>query len=197
MFQEQRIDNKDGVDIRVYDERINDIEDHTIIDGEFQDERYWEHRRDEVDEWLRVEPLDLPDNLCVIGFRGGEYVLFPDLFLPPDYWINAMKKMKDRNPDVEFLVVTDDPDTAMRIFPRTAVQHEIGSDWRHIRYAKNLILSNSSFYIFPAWLNKGAYIIAPHGWARHNLGYWALPQNKYKGWNYLDRKGDMESYNEV
>ena len=66
-------DEKSGVDIRSYDTEINFIEDNTIIEGEFQDERYWEHREKEVNEWLKVEPLEMPDDLCVIGFRGGEF----------------------------------------------------------------------------------------------------------------------------
>ena len=70
-----------GNDIRSYDPEFNFIEDNTIIEGEFQDERYWEHREKEVDEWLKVEPLEVPDDVCVIGFRGGEFALYPDLFL--------------------------------------------------------------------------------------------------------------------
>ena len=69
-----------------YNPEFNFIEDNTIIDGEFQDERYFGHRLKEIDEWLKVEPLDVPDNLCIIGFRGGEFALYPDLFLPIKYW---------------------------------------------------------------------------------------------------------------
>ena len=75
---------ENGVDIRSYDPEINFVEDNTAIDGEFQDERYWNHRIDEVRELLKVEPLEMPDDLCVIGFRGGEYLAFGDLFLTED-----------------------------------------------------------------------------------------------------------------
>lgn len=191
VFHEKRINNENGVDIREYDPKLWDVEDNTVIDGEFQDEKYWEKYANLVDRWLKVEPLDLSDNLCVINFRGGEYKIFPDLYLPQKYWDDAIAVMRARNPKMYFKVTTDDPEEARKFFPHFEISHEIGSDWRHIRYAKNLILSNSSFAILPAWLGS-AYIIAPWGWARHNLNFWALPQNKYKGWDYLKSDGTIE-----
>src|SRR3990167_7128587 len=88
---------ENGVDIRGYDPEINFVEDSTIIDGEFQDERYWKHREKEVSEWLKIEPLDIPDNVCVIGFRGGEFSVFPDLFLTKEYWEEAKVLMLRKN----------------------------------------------------------------------------------------------------
>jgi hypothetical protein len=194
-FYEKRVNNAHGVDIRDYDwEGINNIRDHTIIDGEFQGEKYYEHHRDKIDSWLAVEPLDLGDNVCIINFRGGEYIQYPDLFLTYQYWERAIEKMREINPHMVFRVVTDDVDSASIMFPHFEIQHEMAKDWRSIRYAKYLILSNSSFAILPAWLNKEAYIIAPWGWARHNIGYWALEQNKMKGWNYLKTDGTYEIY---
>jgi len=107
---------EDGVDIRGYDPEINFVEDNTIIDGEFQDERYWAHREKEVDEWLKVEPIDIPDDVCVIGFRGGEFTVFPDLFLDVDYWLQGVNMMLDINPNMKFEVHTDDPITAQQMF---------------------------------------------------------------------------------
>src|SRR3990167_3207102 len=60
-WEEKRVNDEiSGVDVRSYDPEINFVEDNTCIEGEFQDERYWEHREKEVDEWLKVEPLDMP-----------------------------------------------------------------------------------------------------------------------------------------
>lgn len=159
------------------------IKDNTIIDGEFQGEQYFEHRRKEIDEWLRVEPLDMPDDLCIIGFRGGEY-RFTNWFLPQSYWNTAMRMMADKGVK-HFRVVTDDPETASRFFPGIEITHEIGMDWRQVRYAKNLIIANSSFFIFPAWLNERAHVISPNFWAGYNQGKWHLSQNEYKRFNYI------------
>jgi len=186
-FQEKKI-LENGVDIRGYDPEINFINDNTIIDGEFQDERYFNHRLNEVREWLHVEPLKTDDNLCVIGFRGGEYSIFPELFLTKDYWDDAVYKMLGLNAAMRFEVHTDDPVLAKQFFPDYPIIQDIALNWRSVRYAKYLIIANSSFYIFPTLLNQEVKkVIAPRYWARRNTKVWALPQNYYsdKRWTYI------------
>lgn len=173
-----------GIDIRSYDPEFNFIKDSTLIDGEFQDERYWEHREKEVNEWLKVEPLEMPEDLCVIGFRGGEFSFYPDLFLTKEYWDEGIAKMREINPNMKFEVHTDDPVLAQQFFPDFKVIHDIGINWRSMRYAKYAIIANSSFFIFPRWLNKGI-TIAPRYWGRHNTKVWSLPQNYYKRFTYI------------
>lgn len=183
-FEKKIVDN--GIDIRGYDPEVNFIRNDTIVDGEFQDERYWDHREKEVREWLKVQPLEMPHNLCIINFRGGEYIAFPDLFLTKDYWDRAIKLMKENNWNMEFEVHTDDPITAKQFFPHYKIVQDMELNWRSIRYAKYLILSNSSFAILPAWLNQDAQeIIAPRYWARPNSGIWATNQNYYKRFKYV------------
>ncbi len=193
---EKEIRDSNGTDIRSYDPEINFVQDNTIIDGEFQDERYFKHRLKDIDTWLKVKPLDLPDDLCIIGFRGGEYAGFPELFLPKEYWDDAILIMRLKRPHMRFEVHTDDPVTAKQFFPdfpivsNTMESHSkhsnMGLNWRSIRYAKNLIIANSSFYILPALLNEGCeHVIAPRYWARHNTGVWATPQNYYEKFQYI------------
>lgn len=209
-FIEKKVVDEFGNDIRGYDPEWNFIEDNTIIDGEFQDERYWEHREKEVDEWLKVDYLNMPDDLCVIGFRGGEFKVFPDLFLTKEYWEEGVNRMKEVNPNMKFEVHTDDEETAKQFFPNYKVIHDIGVNWRSMRYAKYAIIANSSFFILPRWLRQGetncyhlpsgltvtisepnrsgkaeAITIAPRCWARHNTRTWALPQNYYKRFTYI------------
>lgn len=174
---------ENGVDIRSYDPEINFVEDNTAIDGEFQDERYWKHREKEVNEWLKVEPINIPDDTCVIGFRGGEFSVFPDLFLTKEYWDEAIQIMKDKGIK-NFEVHTDDEILAKQFFPDYPIIHDIGINWRSMRYAKNAIIANSSFCILPRWLRNG-FTIAPRYWARHNTKVWALPQNYYSRFHYI------------
>lgn len=175
---------EDGVDIRSYDPEWNFIKDGTLIEGEFQDERYWEEYETEVNEWLKVEPLNVPDDVCVINFRGGEFSVFPDLFLPQEYWDEGVKMMREINPDMKFEVHTDDIDMAQKFFPDFPVVRNIEINWRSMRYAKYAIVANTSFCILPRWLNKGL-TIAPRYWARHNTHVWALPSNYYKRFTYI------------
>lgn len=185
-FEEKKI-VENGVDIRSYDPEINFVKEDTLIDGEFQDSRYFEHRLPEIREWLKVEPLEMPDDVCVINFRGGEYVGIPELFLTKDYWEDAIHLMKEINPNMRFEVHTDDSQMARKWFPKYTVIQAMGLNWRSIRYAKYLILSNSSFAILPALLNENLKTkpIAPRYWARRNTGVWALPSNYYKQFKYI------------
>lgn len=200
-FNEKKV-VENGVDIRGYDPEINFVEDNTIIDGEFQDERYFIHHLDKIRWWLKIENVyttnlstgpkefilrkEWPDDLCVIGFRGGEYTVFPDLFLPKEYWDKAIALKRTQNPAMRFEVHTDDPVTARAFFPDFSIIHDIELNWRAVRYAKHLIIANSSFYILPSLLNEDVKeVIAPRYWARHNTKVWALPQNYYKQFTYL------------
>lgn len=185
-FEEKKV-VENGVDIRGYDPDFNFIEDNTLIDGEFQDVRYFQNYDKYLDDWLGVKYLGMPNNLCIIGFRGGEFKAIPDLFLPKEYYEQAIARMKAIKPDMKFVAVTDDPETARAMFPEeVGITHEISLDWRMIRYARYLILSNSSFYILPALLNEYAIeIIAPYGWARRNTGQWGTRQNYYQKFQYI------------
>lgn len=191
---------ENGVDIRGYDPEINFIEDGTIIDGEFQDPRYFEHRMNEVNEWLKVKEWNIPDYVCVIGFRGGEYYLYPELGLPVEYFYEGMRQMLRINPRMKFEVHTDDPALAKDMFARgfkLPVIQDMALNWTAVRYAKYAIVANSSFYILPRLLRHhdpgsrvdlikgGPVTIAPRYWARHNTKVWALPQNYYKQFTYI------------
>lgn len=163
-----------------YDWSIRDIKDNTIIDGEFQGELYFQHRLEDIKDWLKVEPLDMPDDVCVLAFRGGEYVGLKDLFLPKEYWDLAISKMKAINPNMRFEVHTDDEVTAKQFFPDYKVIHNVGINWRSMRFAKYVVLSNSSFGILPALLNDNAEkIYAPKNWLRRNVGVQFLKYNVY------------------
>lgn len=167
-----------------YNPEFNFVEDGTIIDGEFQDERYFHHRLGEIDEWLKVEPIEIPDDVCVIGFRGGEYYLYPELGLPPEYFTEAKLLMLQKNINMKFEVHTDDPSLAKQFFPDYKIIRDIGINWRSMRYAKHAIIANSSFYILPRLLN-GGITIAPRYWARRNTGEWSMPANYYRKFTYI------------
>lgn len=186
-YSEKKVLNEFGDDVRGYDwEGVNGVKDMSVIDGEFQGEEYYKHRLDEIREWLQVEPLEMPDDLCVIGFRGGEYVGVPGLFLPLSYWETGIEMMREINPNMRFEVHTDDPPTAAKFFPDFKIVHDMGINWRSVRYAKYLLIANSSFYILPSLLNQDVKkILAPLYWAGRNKGYWQLEQNYYNKYTYI------------
>lgn len=188
IFNEKEIRIND-IDVRSYDPEINFITDNTVIDGCFEDIKYWGHYLHEMDDWLQTEPIQIPHSTCVIGFRGGEYATVPDLFLPKEYWEDAIVRIKEMSPEIErFEVHTDDVALAQQFFPGLSVVHDIGLNWRSIRYAKNAIIANSAFYIIPRLLRhqfSPAVTIAPRYWARRNINTWARPACYYKLFTYL------------
>ncbi len=192
-FNEEKVVNEVGHDIRPYDERIKGVEDFTLIDGEFQDEKYFIHHLDEIRGWLRTDLMSVPDDFCIVNFRGGEYVGVIDLFLPKSYWLEGMVKMRKINPNMEFKIVTDDIEEAKRFFQGLDmyVGHDLKEDWLAIRHAKYMILSNSSFAILPALMGDAEKIIAPKYWAGYNKGYWQLPQNDYKKFEYIHHEENI------
>lgn len=193
------------VDIRVLDSGFQEVIDNTKIEGIFQAEDYIAHRKEDIRRWLRYEPKQLdidfrdPD-ICVINFRGGEYKGNPKIFLRRKYWMDAVAHIKCINPKVKFVVITDDPPTARRFFPKYPIRHYgIHGDYQAINTATYLIVSNSSFAFFPAWLNSRAKIcVAPKFWAAHNEsdGYWGCSYNIVRDWTYLDRDGSTCDFDE-
>lgn len=181
------------------------LSDNTLLYGNLQAEEYFAPYMDELQKWLKVKPeFDskefTKDNLCIINMRGGEYTDSPELFLEKKYWINGMKHMRKLRPDMEFVIITEDVETAHKILPGIPAYHfSVGKDYVTIKNATYLLLSNSSFAVLPAMTSETCkYILAPKYWARHNVsnGYWASEQNIYTGWNYMDRKGRVFSAEE-
>jgi len=189
-YKEKETINQRGTNVSGYDDFLKDIPDHTKLDGLMQGVEYFSHRRSEIQDWLKVAHLEIPNDLCIINFRGGEYKYVKDFFLSHSYWENAIAIMTKENPDIRFEVHTDDPECAKYFFPNYPIVSNIELNWRTLRYCKHAILSNSSFAILPIWLNDNVNVIAPKYFGRFNTEEgWCLEQNKVQGWRYLDKHG--------
>ena len=195
-----RHDLTHGVYVTDTDEKMFEIEDNTLIYGNLQAEDYFISHRDEIKKWLAVKPeYDCKeysrDNLCVLHLRCSDYMGSPELFLRRKYWLLGMKQMKKINPDMEFMIITNDVKEAGKLLPGIpAYNFDLAKDYSVLKNAKYLLLANSSFAYFPAFTSDTVkYILAPKYWARHNVsdGYWASEQNIYAGWHYMDRKGKV------
>lgn len=194
-----------GCDVRLYDPEMAAAEDGTLLLGVMQAEDYFSRHREEIRQWLKVKPeFDSyrfsQDDLCVINMRGGEYVGLKELYLGREYWLKAMEYMRALNPDMRFVVITEDVKAAKTILPEVEAYHfDLAGDYTAVKNARYLILSNSSFAFFPAFTSETVKrIIAPKYWARYNVsdGYWSTGQNIYSGWEYLGRDGMLYSADE-
>lgn len=209
--------------ISMYNPALFEIEDNTILLGHngaaggiFQSEDYILGRKEDILKWFRIKDehrehcdnklkelgVTLDENTCVINFRGGEYKL-PSLrinvLVRQQYWADAINHMKAKNPNMKFIIITDDITCAKSYMPFDipAYHIDIGFDFYVVNQAKWLILSNSSFGWWCAWLNTNTnMVIAPKYWSRHNVsnGYWSTGDAYTTGFSYLDREGNLSDY---
>lgn len=172
----------------------------TLLYGNLQDEAYFRGHREDIRRWLAVKPEYesdeyTADDLCILNLRGGEYRDKSELFLRKKYWTDAMALMRRENPDMRFMIVTDDVEAARELLPELPAYHfSPEKDYVTVKNARYLIISNSSFAFFPAYTSDTVRrVIAPKYWARHNVsdGYWASEQNIYDEFLYLDRDGRL------
>jgi len=188
-------------DIRLTDKKLLSIDDNTIIYGNLQSEEYFGDRLDLVKSWLRVkeeyEHMDTNGkNICVMNFRGGDMVGNAGGFVPRKYWDNAIQRMLEYNPNMEFCIVTDDVETANQMLPEYPAYHvDIAWDYVAIKNARNVICTTSTFSCFPLWTSETLeYCIAPKYWFHHNLsqGWWSLGCSIYSyPTYYMDREGKL------
>lgn len=195
-----RHDLEHGCYVAGTDRGIFETPDDTLIYGNMQAEDYFRKYLADIREWLKVKPeYDTyeftRDNLCVVNVRGGEYTGSPELYLDRKYWLDGIKNMKKQRADMEFIIVTDDPEAARKVLPGIPVYHgDLDRDYVMLKNARYLLLSNSTFACFPAFTSETVrFIIAPKYWARYNVsdGYWASEQNIYDSFHYQDRKGRL------
>lgn len=204
-FNHSQHDSTIGCDIRLIDNDLLNVSDDTKIFGVMQGEDYFYEYKSQIKEWLKVKPehdcYDFSsDDICVLNIR--DYENDPVLFLTRDYWVRAIYHMLRINPNMQFLVITENPDMAKRLLPELSdnVYHfDLAKDYSIVKNAKWLIVSNSSFAYFPSLCNDLArLIIAPKYWARHNVsdGYWSCGYNLYREFTYMDRSGNLQTYEE-
>ena len=198
------------------------IGDNTYINGNFQRMSYVEGDHDKIKTWLTYNDQYKIDrysdeDICVIQLRGGDYTTGHSM-LPPEYYHMAMGHMKDNNPNIKFVIVTDDPNTARRMIPNipivgSASSNEIDLDQKFISWyeykggpvsmdysilntAKYAIISSSTFSFWPVWLNDQLLnVIAPKywfDWSRSD-GWWRPKDGivSDERWLWLDRDNGL------
>ncbi len=198
----------------------NNLPDNSKIDGLFQNLQYLDGQKEDVREWLKTN-LDVKDysddDTCVIHFRGGEYLITAS-WLEPKFYENARDRMLEHNPNMKFVVVTDDPENANKFIPwarvvgaTTLKEQEdieqgtgffkyrggnIGVDWSILYNAKNVIMSASTFSFWPVWTSEEVQkVIAPKYWFDHKTsdGWWRGDDIIVKEWDYIDTEGNVMS----
>lgn len=200
--------------INMYDPNVFNIEDNTMVHLISQSEDYLIERKDDILKWFtikdeynnqyksKIEELNivLDDNTCVINFRGGEYKTVSNLIARIEYWKDSINHMLSINSNMKFIIITDDVECAKHYIGDYPCYHlDIGFDFYVINKSKYVILSNSSFGWWAAWLSKESNLtIAPQYWSQHNTsdGYWGLGDQYTRCFHYMSRDGILLDYEE-
>lgn len=196
--------NHDGK--QTYDPNVFNIKDFTRLDGYLQSEKYILKNKQKIKQWFTLKNKNnidlsmLTDDVCVINFRGGDYKDKPHVFLHLKYYYDSINHMKALNSNMKFVVITDDVEESKKYFPDYPVFHlGINHDYAIVNSAKYLIIANSTFSWWSAWLNENSKLtIAPKFWLRHNIseGWWMPADSLTTGFSYVDRDGKLLNYDE-
>ena len=210
------IDRVSGLDVSKEDKRIWTLPPNSKIDGNFQSFEYLKGNEDVVRSWIQIQSkrskeLVPNDNSCVIHVRGGDFKSLNLTSLGFEYYRNAIAFLRSNYGITHFVAITDDTDFAKAILPdyvdisqlarvvkrdrrqaRHHIGHDVEGDFLTLMQAKYLIISNSSFSWWAAFLNtRRQVVLAPKYWAAYNSNspIWSTGEIVTPGFTYMDVNG--------
>jgi GR25 family glycosyltransferase involved in LPS biosynthesis len=180
------------------------------LDGYFQTYKYFEHTKDIVasimrpkDQWMALAKKYTGNQpYTVIHVRRGDYVTtYKGIYT--ECTVEYYKKaMSDINEDVPLFICSDDIDWCKEAFSgidgfKDAQYVTTGSmnvDWCILYGGRNVVISNSSYSWWAAYLSKAKKVIAPHPWytVDGKLSHLNTDDIYYPSWTILEVDG--ESY---
>lgn len=165
----------------------NKIANKVYYEGFFQSEQYFDALKSDISERLILKKryrklfdkkygkLFKEHKVLAIHCRLGDYIEWgseelggKNLSLPETYYFNCLKKIKELQ-SYKVIIVTDDIENIKNRFnfikDKIIVSNEEIIDFQILQNAHKLIISNSSFSWWGAYLNnKSATIYAPQYW---------------------------------
>lgn len=144
------------------------------ISHPFQSEECFSDHADEVRRMFKLEPLkpEVPVGRTPVAVqvRRGDYVGHPRLDVVTEgYFLNAMDWMRAKLGNVQFIVVSDDPQWCKAKFGRIAdvtvmPPQEAVDGLRTMVACEAHIISNSTYGWWGAWLNEKGPVVVPEIW---------------------------------
>lgn len=159
-----------------YDPNLFNIPNNTMLYGYFQTDKYFQDK--DISSWFKMRENDIVlntiskypiDQYCYIHIRGLDYKYSDHWFLPISYYEKAMSIMIDRVQNIKFVIITNDIEVSKEMFPNIdVISNDVDSDFQILTKCNYLILSNSSFAWWGAYLSKNKLSIAPNFWLNYN-----------------------------
>lgn len=147
---------------------------HIQMSGYFQSPRYFDFISDALKKFLSVK-LNLKkrdEEMLLVHARLGDMATNPTSrafhgLISDDYVLDALKILDAENATLK--VVTESKETLFAELPRLASRADfiqtstMEDDFRTLCEAKKLVISNSTFSWWAAWIS-GAEVVAPRAW---------------------------------
>jgi len=178
----------------VFRNDVLNANDGTHLSGYFQFEQYFENNEINVKKWftmkLNNDQQIIYDDIrrqypieeyCYVHFRGGDYNWDSptNWILPKVFYEKAKSEIRKVSPNIKFIITTNDVELAKSYFDgdiilsnKTSnyqpdgirISNDYKVDFRLLQDSKFIILSNSTFSWWAAWLGEQEHKIAPIGW---------------------------------
>lgn len=163
---------------------LNSISNFSYVSGYFQSSKLLEKNRDFVKSLFNISSINFfQSNDCVTHIRRGDYLttIFAEInsnaVVPEDWFVNQLNYIKKEYAPENFKVVGDDGNylkdfcNKLELDASALIQSPM-EDFLKLMTAKYLIISNSSFAWWAAFLNihNNAVIIAPKYWVGFHVG---------------------------
>ena len=170
-----------------FEDRINLIDDNTLIFGYFQTEKYFESIREELLNIFRLKDvIDIENKLILKGInsenavsihvRRGDYLKlsYQELDLP-SYYLKAIEIINKKVQNPVFYIFSDDQlwvednfkkIDIKKVFIKNNIEKKSFMDLFLMSQCKHNICANSTFSWWGAWLNTnpGKVVITPEKW---------------------------------
>jgi hypothetical protein len=140
------------------------VPDNSTIWGYMQSEKYFVHCSDLIRHYFTLNPIcELFKDCILIHCRNyaPQYLAMGFTNMPKEYYIEALKKM----PDKRKIVITDNINEAYKTIG-SGFEYSSNTpieDFYLLCNAEHLIISNSTFSWWGAWLSN-AFTVAPADW---------------------------------
>jgi hypothetical protein len=159
------------------------IKDNTKLHGYFQSNKYFDNVKNELlknyfqpsnNVVYNLSKYNISTNSLGISVRRGDYLMLQDnhCVLSIEYYQNAINEYFLDNTE-EIYIFSDDIDWCRSIFGDEVhyVEDTVGTQLFLMSKMKHLILSNSTFAWWGAYLNQNnGYVIVPNPWFGPNYG---------------------------
>lgn len=168
-----------------FDPFLSEVKDGTDILGYFQSWRYFDNIRDilldeftptdeaideKVEAYVGSLQTNLKPDICAVHVRRGDYVQKQDYhpLCGMDYYKEAMEHPAVAH--MKMVIVTDDKEWARETFPGVLISEMDTNleDLWFIRSCDGVIMANSSFSWWGAYLGLNDNVIAPKKWFGDN-----------------------------